>query len=148
MDAIQPVQSPLPTHVAKAKPDARPMRMALFAGGVATLSALVAAIVSPPGPAATRAIAPLQPPVSRDPTAGPTVSPTDVQVVRPIRYVQLSPGQTAPPGATVIDASAPTPITVVVNVPAPAQRVSGGGGAAAAPTAVIIKTTQSGQIVP
>lgn len=148
MDSMQPVRSPLPTNAAKAKPDARPMRMALFAGGVAALSALVAAIISPPGPAATRPVAPQQSSARQDPAVGATVSPTDIRVVRPIQYVQLSPGQTAPPGATVIDASAPTPITVVVNVPAPAQGVSGGGGAAAAPTAVIIKTTQSGKVVP
>ena len=113
------------------------MRMALGAGGIAALSALAAAIVLPPRPAApvaatqglqTQALD-LQP------------SPTPIQLVRPIIYVQLSPGQTAPPGATVIEASAPTPITVIVTVAAPAQK-------AAVRTATIIKTTQSGTVVP
>lgn len=145
MDAIQPLRPATPAHTAKAKPDARPMRMALAAGGVATLSALVAAIISPPGPVTNTAVAPSQSAASQD----PTVSPTDIQVVRPIRYVQLSPGETAPPGATVIDASAPTPITVVVNIPAPARAASGGGGGGgAASTPVTIKTTQSGKVVP
>lgn len=144
METGQPVRTSIPTHVAKAKPDARPMRMALAAGGIAAFSALTAAIVSPPRPATITPIAPQEPTQSTDPTA----SATDIQVVRPILYVQLSPGETAPPGATVIDPSAPTPITVVVNVPAPAQAGAAAGAPAAAPTPVIIKTTQSGKVVP
>jgi hypothetical protein len=108
------------------------MRMALSAGGIAAFSALAAAIVLPPhyAPAATQQQATDQ-----------GSNPTPIQVVRPIQYVQLAPGQTAPPGATVIDASAPTPITVVVTVPAPAQK-------AAAQTPTIIRTTQSGKVIP
>lgn len=141
METVQPVRTSIPAH-AKAKPDARPMRMALAAGGIATFSALAAAIVSPPRQAISAPVVPQQSAQAIDPSA----SATDLQVVRPILYVQLSPGQTAPPGATVIDPSAPTPITVVVNVPPPAQ--IGGGTQAAAPTPVIIKTTQSGKVVP
>jgi hypothetical protein len=55
---------------------------------------------------------------------------------RPIQYVQLAPGQSAPPGARVIDAKAPKPITIVTLVPAPAQQP------------VVIRTTQSGKVIP
>jgi hypothetical protein len=56
-------------------------------------------------------------------------------VQRQVRYIQLQPGQTAPPGAKVIDPTAPKPITVVTTVPAPPAKP------------VIIKTTQSGTVV-
>jgi hypothetical protein len=132
-------------HPAKAKPDARPMRLAIGAGGLAAFSALVTGIVLPPrtAPAVAQPQTGTQPSV---PTLDPLATPGTIQVQRPVVYVQLSPGESAPPGATVISASAPTPITVVVNVPAPAHQAAAGGGAA--PTPVIIKTTQSGQPVP
>jgi hypothetical protein len=123
------------------------MRVALGVGGLATLSALAAAIVLPPRPAAI----PQQPPQQQAPptdTPAPTdAGPTSIQVERPIQYVQLSPGETAPPGATVIKASAPTPMTVVVTVPAPAANKPA-SKAVAAPTPIIVKTTQSGKPVP
>jgi hypothetical protein len=118
-----------PPHPAKAKPDARPMRLALGAGGLAAFSAIVTAIVIPPGPIAAGAQS------TGQPAAGPAGSPATVQVQHQVRYVQLQPGQTAPPGAKVIDPAAPQPITVVTTVPAPAQKP------------VIIKTTQSGRVV-
>lgn len=147
-----------------AKPDARPMRVVLGVGGVAALSAIAAAIIAPPQPDAV-VIQP-QTVVVPDPNAAnaqaavdqPTSDPTAAQVARQIQYIQLKPGQTPPPGATVIPASAPTPITVVVRVP-----VSGGGGGSTSgktttgttttkpapkPTPIIIKTTQSGKVVP
>jgi hypothetical protein len=114
------------------------MRMALGAGGIAALSALAAVIVLPPRSAAPVSATQNQQSQATDPQA----SPTDIQLVRPIRYVQLSPGETAPPGATVIAASAPTPITVIVTVPAPAAPK------AAAQTPTVIKTTQSGKVIP
>jgi hypothetical protein len=136
MAAMQPVRPP--AHPPKSKPDARPMRMALGAGGIAALSALAAVIVLPPRSAAPVSATQNQQSQATDPQA----SPTDIQLVRPIRYVQLSPGETAPPGATVIAASAPTPITVIVTVPAPAAPK------AAAQTPTVIKTTQSGKVIP
>jgi hypothetical protein len=128
----QPVRTPAPAHGAKSKPDARPMRLALAAGGIAAFSALAATIVLPPRPAT----APVY--VDQQAVQAVDVSATSATQVRPIKYVQLAPGQTAPPGATVIDANAPTPVTVVVNVPAPK---------APAPKPIIIKTTQSGRVV-
>ena len=151
------VRNQVQGHAPKARPDARPMRMALGAGGLAAMSALATAIVMPPGPAA--AIQPAQ--QAQGPSIdGQAPSTADGQASpaeRPIHYVQLAPGQTAPPGARVVDASASAAGTVVVGIPAP-------GGPAAqqpapqqpapraatpkpkpAPTPIIIKTTQSGK---
>ena len=115
----------------KAKPDARPMRMALGAGGIAAFSALVAAIVVPANPAVAVPVVQIE-----QPTADPTGTPITIQ--RPIQYVQLKPGETAPPGATVIDPSGPKPTAVVISVPAPAAKQK----------PIIIRTTQSGKVIP
>jgi hypothetical protein len=102
------------------------MRMALGAGGLAALSALATAIILPPRPTtlapAAHQVAPQQQVPAVVPQATAVEAPTSIEVKRPIRYVQLLPGQSAPPGAQVIEASAPTPITVVVTVRAPAQQ--------------------------
>jgi hypothetical protein len=127
----QPTRTPVQARTPKAKPDAWPMRLALGGGGIALLSALAAVIVLPPKATAPSGIDPQQ--QAADPRA------TSIQVQRAIRYVQLSPGQTAPPGAKVIDAAAPTPLTVIVTITAPPQQ-------ARKPT--IIRTTQSGKVVP
>jgi hypothetical protein len=106
------------------------MRLALGAGGLAVLSALAATIVNPP-----QSSIPITAnvPQATDPQA------TGVNVQQQVQYVQLLPGQSPPPGATVIDAAAPTPQTVVVTITAaPAKK--------AAP--VIIRTTQSGKRLP
>ncbi len=152
MDAPQPLRiagaaRPVAAHPPKAKPDARPMRLALGAGGLAALSALAAAIVLPPRPATSTPVAQIPQPTEGTVTAAPTGTP--VQLQRPIRYVQLQPGETAPPGATVIPATAPTPITMIVTVPAPAQKQA--GAPAPPPVAkqpVTVTTTQSGKVVP
>ena len=109
---------------AAARPDPTRLRVALGAGGIATLSALITAIVVPPSS-----------PTVPAPVATPGGSAT-VTRQRPVRYVQLAPGQSPPPGATVIDAKAPKPITIVTRVPAPAQQT------------VVVRTTQSGKVLP
>ena len=114
-----------PGRPSKARPDPTPMRMAVGIGGLATLSGLVTAIFVVPAAA----------PVTDAATLAPA-SPVTVTQQRPVVYVQLKPGQTAPPGATVIDAKAPKPITIVTLVAAPAQKT------------VIVHTTQSGTVVP
>jgi hypothetical protein len=121
-------------HAPKAKPDPRPMRLALGAGGLAALSALLSAIVMPARPAVVVTATDAQ-----QATLDPTGTPITLQ--RPIQYVQLLPGQTAPPGAMVVDPSGPLPTAIVVTVPAPAQRQT-------AQKPIIIKTTQSGKVVP
>jgi hypothetical protein len=125
-------------RVVKAKPDPRPMRLALGAGGLAAFSAILAAIVIPPGSFAGA----VQSTQSTDQSASaPAASPSTIQVQHQILYIQLQSGQTAPPGAKVIDPAAPKPITVVTTVPAPAR------AAAPAQKPIIIKTTQSGTVV-
>lgn len=108
---------------AKGKPNATPMRVALGTGGLAVLSAIVSSIVSPP-----RAVV--------LPAGTYTGQATPVTAQQPIRYVQLLPGQTAPPGATVIDQAAPTPLTIVSTIPPVAQKP------------IVVRTTQSGKVIP
>lgn len=132
------------------------MRVALSFGGIAALSALAAAIVLPPRPVTSNPAAIEQGALTSGDTGGtpatsPDTSQATVQVQRQIRYVQLLPGQTAPPGARVIDASAPAPVTVVVNVAAPVTKPASQVRVAPprpAPTPIIIKTNQSGTVVP
>ena len=101
------------------------MRVAVGIGGLATLSGLVTAIFVVPAAA----------PVTDAATSAPA-SPATVTQQRPVTYVQLKPGQTAPQGATVIDAKAPKPVTIVTRVAAPPQKT------------VVVHTTQSGKVVP
>jgi hypothetical protein len=115
------------------------MRIALGAGGIAAFSALAAAIVLPPGPA----VLPATPYVQQPAAGGPS---TVVATQAPILYVQLQPGQTAPPGARVISsspASAAAAAAAPVAAPAAARVV-----APVAPKPIIVKTTQSGTVIP
>jgi hypothetical protein len=113
---------------AAARPDPTRLRFALGAGGLATLSALVTAIVTPaPGAPAVPAGAG---------ATSTTDTPATIAAQRPVQYVKLAPGQSPPAGATVIDAKAPKPITIVTRVPAPA------------PQTVVVRTTQSGKPLP
>jgi hypothetical protein len=110
-------------RAAGARPDPTKLRLLLGAGGIAALSALLTAIAVPPAPAVSA-------------PANTPAAPATVTQQRPIVYVQLAPGQSPPPGATVIDAKAPKPITIVTRVPAPAQQT------------VVVRTTQSGKVIP
>ncbi len=123
---MAPQSLPDPTSMRPVPPRPNPnrLRFALGAGGIAALSALLTAIVVPPSPASPSSS-----------VATPTV-PASVTQQRPIQYVQLAPGQAAPPGASVIDAKAPKPVTIVTTVPAPAQQT------------VVVRTTQSGKVLP
>ena len=107
----------------RSKPDPRPMRVALGFGGLAVFSAIIAAIVVPDAAPAEPVRAAIQP------------EPSATTVQRPIRYVQLAPGESPPPGATVIDGAAPQPTTIVTTVPAPTRKP------------VIVRTTQSGTVI-
>ena len=81
------------------------MRMLLGLTGLAAMSAIATAIVSPPATT----------------DAGTTASQPPAQVVpapsikHQVRYIQLKPGQTAPPSAVVKAAPKPTPRVVVVT---------------------------------
>jgi hypothetical protein len=94
------------------------MRFAIAAGGLATLSALLATVASSAVPTTTPAIT-----VQKD-------SPAEVALVRHVtRVVKLPPGATAPPSAG--------PNVVVTRLPAPV----------ATPRTVVVRTTQSGTVV-
>jgi hypothetical protein len=105
------------------------MRIALGSAGLAAFSALLTAIVMPAKP-------PVAVPTTDTQQAAPAAAGTPISVQRPVQYVQLQPGQTAPPGATVVDPSGPLPTAVVITVPAPAQKP------------IVIRTTQSGKVIP
>lgn len=96
----------------KARPDARPLRIAFGMGAVATASALITAFAAPGAGTATTTV---QTTVTQP--VGPAPSVTHI-----IQYVQLKPGQTAPPKAVVKQAPAPPPKVVVVTT----TRQSGG----------------------
>lgn len=96
----------------KARPDARPLRVAFGVGAVATASALITAFAAPSADTATTTV---QTTVTEP--AGPAPSVKHV-----IQYVQLKPGQTAPPSAVVKQAPALPPKVVVVTT----TRQSGG----------------------
>jgi hypothetical protein len=177
METNLPLRTPVAAHTAKAKPDARPMRMALGAGGLAALSALATAIVLPPRTTTQAAAVLVQQPTDTA-SAMDMPSGTPLASDRPVRYVQLLPGQTAPPGASVIPAPTPSSATMVVTVPAPGQKQTTKNPPAQNPPAqnppaqqatpappppaqatpapppppkpppVIVKTTQSGKVVP
>ncbi len=91
-----------PMRRAGSRPDARPARIAFGVGSVAALSALAAAIVAPPAPAAD-AVTTMIVPDSPAPS---------VQHI--VRYVQLKPGQTAPPQAVVRQPATPKPRVVTI----------------------------------
>jgi hypothetical protein len=90
----------------KRRPEPGPLRLAFGLTGLATVSALVTAFLVPrggvdAGAAVTSAV------TSAD---GPAPS-----VLHVTRYVQLKPGQTAPPNAVVNQAPTPQPRVVVVT---------------------------------
>ncbi len=102
---------------APTRPDPRPMRLAVAAGGVAALSALLATIATSALPATTSVVT-----VQKD-------SPAEVAIVQQVtRVVKLPVGATAPPAAANV---------VVTALPAPVAK----------PRTVVVTTTQSGRVV-
>jgi hypothetical protein len=95
------------------KPDPRPMRFVYGAGAVAAMSVMAVGLVQPDFAATA------DQPASPDGTAVDSNAvaqvPADVAVRHVTQYIHLKPGQTAPPGATVITANAPTPRVVVTR---------------------------------
>jgi hypothetical protein len=100
-----------PIIAPRSRSDPGPMRLALGLGGMAALSALATAIILPPHAPAPVDIAAVDATDTAAPTATDTAGPTPT-----VRYVQLAPGETAPPGATVIPAQTSSAGTLVVTV--------------------------------
>jgi len=92
------------TRPASRRPDPTSARLAVAAGGIATLSALLAAIAGAAVPAATVAVAPAPQSV---------VTPGSVQTI--VKYVYVQPGQTTPPAGVATTVAAPAPL----RAPAP-----------------------------
>jgi hypothetical protein len=122
--APRSVHGPSGPRPSPTRPNPNRLRFALGTGGIAALSALLTAIVVPASS------------VSPSSSVAVPIAQATVTQQRSIQYVQLAPGQAPPPGASVIDAKAPKPITIVTTVPAPAQQT------------VVVRTTQSGKIIP
>ena len=95
------------------------MRLVYGAGAVAAMSVMAVGLVQPDFAATADQNA------SSDPTAAPNAAQpqANVAVQHVTQYIHLKPGQTAPPGATVIAANAPTP-RIVVTHNAPTGQVS------------------------
>ncbi len=119
-------QNPVPRHAgpaaaarpAHSRPDPRPMRFALAAGGLAALSALLATISTSAVPASAAVVT-----VQQD-------SPADVPILKHVtRVVKLPPGVPAPANAG--------PNVLVTKLPAPVAK----------PRTVVVTTTQSGRVV-
>ena len=96
-----------PPSVKKPRPDPGPLRVALALTGMATASALITAFLAPSAGADAGAATT---------TTTTTVADAPTPSVRHVvQYVQLKPGQTAPPAAIVKQAPAPKPRVVVVT---------------------------------
>ena len=89
----------------RARPDARPLRIAYGMGGIAAASAIATAMLGSGGGGSAQG-------TSQVVTLPADTSPPVRHVVQ---YVQLKPGQTAPPQSVVQQAPAPKPRVVVVT---------------------------------
>jgi len=87
----------------KARPDPGPLRLVLGFGGLAAASAMAVSMLTP---VTTTAVD-----TSSAVVAGEPATPAR----HVVQYVQLQPGQTAPPAATVQRAPTPTPRVVTVR---------------------------------
>ena len=91
----------------KNRPDPRPMRLAFGLAGVAALTAMATAMVSPAGPPAVLSA------TAQDASAANAATPTP-QVIHIKRVITLQPGQTPPPQAIVTQLPAPKPRVVTI----------------------------------
>ncbi len=98
----QPIGGLGPARRPSARPDPRPMRTLLGLTGVAALAAFATAMTAPSAGASSTAVAQAQ----------EIPAPSVIHVKK---FVQLKPGETAPPAALVQAAPAATPRVVVVT---------------------------------
>jgi hypothetical protein len=117
---------PRPETGRSPRPDSRPSRLAVGVTGLAALSAMVTAVIAPSNAPVSVAAADASTGLGTSGVSGAaggdaltgSAQPTP-QVIHVKRVVQLKPGQTAPPGASVKVVAAPTPRVVVIQAPAP-----------------------------
>jgi hypothetical protein len=108
------------------------MRLAFGVTSLAAAAAMTTAIIRPPAPAP----APVEITVQAEASQAPDPQPVVIRHVT--RYVQLKAGETAPPGAKVVQKPDPSPRIVIVTLPAPASTPK------SAPKRVVAVTRQSG----
>ena len=101
------------------RPDPRPTRLLAAMAGLAAATAIAAGLIQPTPPPADDGLGPAG--AAPEPTAS-SAPVAAIRVRRETRYVQLQPGETAPPGATVVRRPDPSPRVVVVTLPAPARK--------------------------
>jgi hypothetical protein len=104
---VGPRPQPRPRPEARPRPDPNPMRLMAGFVGLASLSAIAAGLLPSVVPAASAGV------VSTTTTVMADAAPLPAKHVT--QYVQLKPGQTAPPQAAVVAAPKPTPRVVVVT---------------------------------
>ena len=99
------------------RPDPRPMRIVYGAASVAALSALTVGLAHPAPPQAEEVY--FDSTTSDVPTTAPEaiVTTPPIEVTHVINYVHLKPGETPPPGATVVAPDAPAPRIVITTIP-------------------------------
>lgn len=96
------------------RPDPRPMRVVYGASALAALSGLTVGLSHPKPPTDLAEVN-----FDTSLAAQPAQAAAPIEVRHVINYIHLLPGQTAPPGATVITPDAPAPLIVVTTLPAP-----------------------------
>lgn len=101
-----------PRAATRARPDPRPIRLAIAASAVAAISVMAGGLSHGSTGTATQTTAFTAPAAPIAEVAAPTP-----------RFVFLRPGETAPPGATVIDGGAQPPTrSVAPRTPSPTRR--------------------------
>jgi hypothetical protein len=104
---VRPAPPPRPQH---SKPDANPLRLLVGLAGIASVSALVTAML--PSVSPTEMVIAADTTDTTVMTAVVAVAP-EPSVVHVTRYVTLQPGQTAPPQSSVLVKPQPTPHVTV-----------------------------------
>ena len=126
------------------RPDPRPTRLLAAMSGLAAATAIAAGLIQPAPSPLDDGFEPLGAAPEPVASGGPAAP---LRVRNETRYVQLQPGETAPPGARVVRRPDLSPRVVVVTIPAPkaAAAMPAPASRAAAPApARKARTRQSG----
>jgi hypothetical protein len=120
------------------------MRIVYGAASVAALSALTVGLAHPKPPADEEVVFDTSADV---PTAAPEtiVTSAPIEVTHLIQYVHLQPGETPPPGATVIAPDAPAPQIVVTTIPGKVIHQAPPPPSTSSQPRTRVKTRQSGK---
>jgi hypothetical protein len=92
------------------------MRIVYGAASLAALSALTVGLAHPAPPADEEVVFDTTADVPSA-TEGPLITSPPIEITHVINYIHLKPGESPPPGATVIAPDAPAPKIVVTTIP-------------------------------